>query len=89
MMHENSGAFECQICNRKFPNTPKLNDHVNIVHTKVSCELCNEVLYNKFYMKRHKAAVHGIIPQGSFKCRSCPMFFKAEKSLISHVKTKH
>ena len=89
MLHENSGAFECEICNRKFPSVSKLKDHVNIVHTKVSCELCNEVLYNKFYMKRHKAAVHGIIPQGSFKCRSCPMFFKAEKSLISHVKTKH
>ena len=88
-IHENSGAFPCETCNRKFPSESTLFDHVKLVHTKVSCELCNEVLYNKFYLKRHKAAVHGIIPQDSFKCIACPMFFKAEKSLISHVKSKH
>ena len=56
---------------------------------KVTCEICNEVTYNAFYLKRHKASVHGVIPHGSFKCKHCPLFFKGTSALLKHVTTKH
>ena len=59
------------------------------VHTKAHCELCDEIVYNSFYLKRHKASVHGIIPVNSVKCQICPLFFKSVSSLEKHHQNKH
>ena len=59
------------------------------VHTKVTCDLCDEVQYNYFYLKRHKASIHGIIPQNSIKCQHCPAFFKSSANLNKHLDNKH
>ena len=41
--HEGGPQFGCTICSRKMPCQATLNYHVKQVHTKVTCEICNEV----------------------------------------------
>merc|ERR1712203_468547 len=55
MEHEESTQYQCEVCHRKQPSAIKLRHHIIDVHTKVTCDLCNEVLYNIHYMKKHKA----------------------------------
>merc|ERR1711997_617059 len=50
-------GYECDVCHRKSPSISKLKDHKKQVHTKVTCEICEEVQYNWFYLKRHKASI--------------------------------
>ena len=66
-----------------------LRVHKQYVHTKVRCEVCNEEVCNSFVLKRHKAAVHGLVPTNALKCQLCPMFFHAKKSLQNHMEKKH
>ena len=33
----------------------KLRDHVKTVLNKVTCEICHEIKYNWYFLKRHKA----------------------------------
>ena len=56
MEHEESAQYQCEVCHRKQPSAIKLRHHIIDVHTKVTCDLCNEVLYNIHYMKKHKVA---------------------------------
>jgi len=89
MEHENSAKYECGVCHRKLPTAGKLKDHMKQVHTKVTCEICEEVQYNWFYLKRHKASIHGIMPRDAIKCRLCPLIFKSDISLKKHLAAKH
>ena len=66
-----------------------LLSHKQIVHCKVNCDVCGQEIYNSFELKRHKAAVHGIIPAGAFHCENCPLFFRSEKNLRYHIANKH
>jgi len=89
MEHENSAKYECGVCHRKLPTAGKLKDHMKQVHTKVTCEICEEIQYNWFYLKRHKASIHGIMPRDAIKCRLCPLIFKSDISLKKHLAAKH
>ena len=89
MEHGDGGQFICENCNRKFGSGARLRDHIKQVHTRVTCDLCQEVLYNTFYLRKHKAYVHGIVPANSFKCQFCPEFFKHEIMLQKHVGSNH
>ena len=89
VIHEDSCQFQCEICSKKMPSAGKLKSHIGQVHTKVTCEVCKEVLYNAFYLRKHKATMHGIIPQNSFRCHICSMIFKQETSLKKHLASKH
>ena len=89
MEHEESAQYQCEVCHRKQPSAIKLRHHIIDVHTKVTCDLCNEVLYNIHYMKKHKAQVHGIIPHNSHKCQLCPMIYRSEGALKKHMVSKH
>ena len=73
--HEDSAEFQCNTCLRKFATGAQFRTHVKQVHTKVTCEICNEILYNWFYLRKHRHTVHGILPPNVVKCDLCPMFF--------------
>ena len=87
--HENNTPHQCEQCPRKFGLSHTLRVHVKYVHTKVRCDICNEEVCNSFVLKRHKAAVHGLVPPNSLKCQFCPMFFHTQKSLQNHLDKKH
>ena len=89
VVHEKSTPFECDQCSRKFGLKRTLFSHKQIVHAKVNCDVCGQEIYNSFELKRHKAAVHGIIPAGAFHCEQCPLFFRSEKNLKYHIANKH
>ena len=86
---ENSARFQCEICNKRMPTAGKLKDHINTVHTKATCEICHEVQYNWFYLKRHKASAHGMIPSGYTKCPHCVLVFRNNSTLLKHIDSKH
>ena len=88
-VHAGQHQFQCEICNRKLPDGGRLRDHVKNVHTKVTCEICHEVQYNMYYLTRHKASAHGIIPSGYSKCPHCALVFKQKEALMRHITTKH
>ena len=87
--HENNPQFQCEICNRKLPDGGRLRDHVKNVHTKVTCEICHEVQYNGYYLTRHKASAHGMIPSGYTKCPHCALVFRNNPTLLKHIDSKH
>ena len=92
MMHENgenSAQFQCETCNKRMPTATKLKEHFRDVHTKVTCEICHEVQYNWYYLKRHKASAHGMIPSGYTKCPHCALVFRTNCTLLKHINSKH
>ena len=89
VVHENNATHQCDQCSQKYGLKSKLKDHIRQVHTRVHCDVCGMQLYNYFYLKKHKASVHGIIPPGSFKCGHCPMWFKLKPNLVYHLRSKH
>ena len=89
VVHENITPFHCKQCSQKFGTKSKLQSHVVQVHTKVNCHVCGMQQYNPFYLKKHIASAHGIVPPGSFKCKQCPMWFKYQPSLQKHLMSKH
>ena len=93
MKHEKSASHHCNICNGKFPSAIKFRDHMKKVHTKVTCEICEEN-FTRIQLKKHKATEHGIgsvQPDISkpFRCPFCPMAFKSKKGLQKHSEVKH
>jgi len=90
IMEHEGPKFQCDICQRKMATEASMKEHKKQVHIKGPCDLCNDnVLYNSFYLKRHKAIAHGVIPEGSLKCEQCPLFFKGVTALVKHVDSKH
>ena len=103
LFHENDGGRakngtqckqcgkECTLCIPMY--NLRLLDVYNFVkigvHTRERCELCGEEQYNRHYLRKHKAAVHGILPQNAFKCEYCPDFFIQESKFQKHLETKH
>ena len=94
MKHEKSASHHCNICNGKFPSAIKFRDHMKKVHTKVTCEICEEN-FTRIQLKKHKATEHGIgsiqpeIAIKPYKCPFCPMSFKLKKGLQKHSEVKH
>ena len=87
--HENDTPYDCKFCSRKFGTKHVMNSHIATVHTKVTCDICGQLQYNKFYLKRHKGSAHGIIPPGSLKCKYCTEWFTFRTNLEKHIENKH
>ena len=85
---QKSATFQLVTCHRKIPISAKLQNHVKMEHTKVTCDVC-ENAFNRIDLKKHRATIHGILPHDAFKCQFCPMFFKFEKNLKRHAESKH
>ena len=88
-VHENNTPFDCEFCNRKFGSESKRKCHINTVHTRVTCNVCGQIQYNSFYLKRHKASAHGILPPNAVKCPHCPEWFSYQSFLDRHMRNKH
>ena len=89
VVHEGNTPWSCTYCSRKFGSRKMMESHVATVHTKVTCDICGQLQYNSFYLKRHKTAIHGVVPAGSLKCRFCDLWYQSKTNLDRHVETKH
>lgn len=90
IVHENQILIECDQCSHKFKTQNQLNKHIrNFHHPYLNCDICGKKIANKFSMRKHKAKFHNVLPENSFKCDMCPVFFRTEKYLQSHIKNEH
>ena len=87
--HEKTTIFQCEQCTRNYGTKSQLKAHVNNVHERVKCSECGQEMCNSFMLKRHKAKVHGIIPENVHQCKFCPLFFRAKGSLKNHISKIH
>jgi hypothetical protein len=87
--HEKNTPFECEQCPQAFGIKSKLRGHIEIVHRRVKCDICDQEICNKLLLKRHKAKVHGIKPANVHQCEYCPLFFSVKAFLGKHLAKKH
>ena len=87
--HEKKTPNKCDQCHRSYGTIAILKKHKNLVHERVICDECGKEICNSFILKRHKQSMHGIIPQNSFCCEKCPLFFSSQLVLDRHVNSKH
>ncbi len=59
------------------------------MHQRIKCDLCGQEICNVFILKRHKASVHGVTPEGVFQCEYCPSFFEQIGAKDKHVSKHH
>ena len=87
--HEKNTPFKCEQCPQAFGIKSKLKSHIEIVHRRVKCDICDQEICNKLLLKRHKAKVHGIKPANVHHCKYCPLFFSIKAFLGKHLAKKH
>ena len=87
--HENHTPQQCDECNRAFGRPHALKAHKYNMHKRSKCDICGQVLCNTFWLKRHMSAAHGIMPEGSFPCSHCSLFFSSKGAKDNHVKKQH
>ena len=87
--HEKTTVFQCEQCTRNYGTKSQLKAHIDNVHDRVKCSECGQEICNSFMLKRHKAKVHGIIPENAHHCKLCPLFFSSKGSLNSHIAKIH
>ena len=87
--HEKHTPFQCEQCTRSYGTRSQLKTHVQLVHERVKCSECGQEICNSFMLKRHKAKVHGIIPENAHHCKLCPLFFSSKGSLNNHIAKNH
>ena len=58
-IHEGKESFKCIICNDKFVNKQKFNNHIQLVHEeKNTCEFCNMSFQIDGELIAHIAYIH-------------------------------
>ena len=87
--HEKITPYSCEHCNQSFGLESSLKTHITNVHQRVKCDECNQVICNKFMLKRHKAKVHGIKPASSYQCDYCPLVYDTKICLDKHIAKNH
>ena len=64
-------GLQCQICDKFFPNTTKLETHKNIEHQKrLECDICQKSFTSRKTLNSHKQLKHGD-SAGVHKCSKC------------------
>ena len=87
--HEKNTPEQCDECPRAFGTALALKAHKYNMHKRSKCDICGQSLCNTFWLKRHMSAAHGIVPEGSFKCSHCALFFSSKGAKDNHVKKQH
>ncbi|XP_028166420.1 zinc finger protein 678-like [Ostrinia furnacalis] len=85
-------AFDCNLCEKKFLNSSKLQDHMFKVHSGIQikkkrslldCPICEEKCDNKRQLLQH-IEIHG--PDARFPCKECDMEFDCIRKLHRHIR---
>jgi len=82
----------CQICNKTYRGTTKLQEHIRAVHPETRgsfrCQPCGKDLPTAYSLARHKSTYHS---NHQFKCpdSNCTASFKVKHHLTDHVASLH
>ena len=94
--HERGDEHECHLCGLPFPKPGQLKQHLKADHKFEMkrdhihrCEQCETTFARPERLKRHMEREHDLNPSWEFKCQVCHKGFSGQKSLDSHMKTRH
>ena len=90
VVHENSGAYPCLNCGKKFAVKSTLDQHIISVHNKEEryrCDLCERGFSRKDYYQIHVRTVH----EGSkpYSCDHCGSSYGQMGDMYRHVRKVH
>ena len=85
-VHDDSKAFNCDVCVKVFISKPQLDRHYR-THSgekPFACQVCDKKFSQKVHLVQHQATHSEIKP---FKCSICPegRFFKTKSHLSHHM----
>jgi len=66
--------FMCKFCGKILSDAGKINDHIKLVHdrmTQIWCEKCSIYIATKYRMPRHIREVHENIKREKHPCKQC------------------
>lgn len=78
-------AFECKLCDKKFPLRRALELHLRGHNAKFGCTICTEVFGTTFQLKLHEKVLHKDGRQ--FRCEHCGKTFDQRQRLRDHLVT--
>ena len=99
--HEEKFSFQCEQCNRKYPDSSSLDSHVTMVHEKERnffCEMCGAAFTRLHSAKMHIKNAHPNAEvevkrknneSGKFNCKHCAETFDQENEMIRHEHFEH
>lgn len=91
-IHEDSGRFECNDCDKTFCSKQKLRLHSRRCHIwngKINkCCLCEERFVDYWRKIDHLVKVHGL-PAEDYRCQACNQTFNDRRTLVRHTKRDH
>jgi len=97
-VHENSGSFGCEVCDKKFNSKGNLKKHQKIhekIHPKTfKCQRCDYGTNTKIsfvnHQKLHERQDQKIATmKNPLKCEKCAMFCKDKVALYDHMRHVH
>ncbi len=87
--HEMDTPFKCPECPKSFGTSLTLRSHIHQSHRRTNCPVCNKEICNNFWLKRHLAKEHGVIPDNCVQCDVCPKVFDTVKAKEKHQMKEH
>ena len=87
---DQKNAFMCHLCTKSFPSNPRLNYHVQYVHSAVkphSCDQCDKSYKRKAELQEHIEMAHS--SGFNYSCEKCGKQFYGKKNLALHMKTHY
>ncbi|MPC40687.1 zinc finger protein 569-like isoform X2 [Portunus trituberculatus] len=89
-----NGAYECDICGRRFLVRGRVETHKRNVHSigtadQQLCSYCGRTFGSGYNMKNHLAREHGIGHVETVMCDLCGKKFSDRSSLRNHMKNIH
>ncbi|XP_049547038.1 transcription factor IIIA [Anopheles darlingi] len=88
----NSNLRPCPDCSKEFKLWSELVAHRRLEHpNRFRCEHCSKVFHTKRCLKAHARSHVTDDEQEMFECPhdGCPRFYKHERNLYAHVRSKH
>ncbi|KAF9419627.1 hypothetical protein HW555_003905 [Spodoptera exigua] len=84
------GVKCCKLCNQIFRTQYALTKHIENVHRtdKLKCDICHEILGNRYLKKRHMALVHDCKDE-QFVCEYCSKIFTRYNKFLQHKSRVH
>ena len=85
--------FRCEICQKNFPKSWKLKEHIVKVHEKERnrtflCDMCDKAYIAKYALEEHMAAKHDVNAI-YYNCEKCDYKTVRKGNLGNHMKYKH
>ena len=91
-VHHSTEKHKCNDCEKTYPSSTKLKEHIKDVHMKRSnsktCHICSKTLVNRMSLRNHIKHFHVEI-QKNLTCRFCSKYFQYPANLSRHIKIKH